>query len=150
MSDYPHLPDRDAVKGQAKRLRSSLEAEGNFISHSEALELVAHQYGFRDWNTLSASLGNRRSDPLQVGARISGTYLGQEFSGEVLGLKRLNDGQRYQITLDMDTPVDVVKFDSFSAYRKRIQTVIDRDGASFATTSDGAPHLRILGQVGAA
>ena len=42
-------------KQQAKRLRTSLAERGVEVTHSEALELVAHQYGARDWNTLSAS-----------------------------------------------------------------------------------------------
>jgi catechol 2,3-dioxygenase-like lactoylglutathione lyase family enzyme len=41
-------------KNQAKRLRTSLAERGVAITHSEALELVAHQYGARDWNTLAA------------------------------------------------------------------------------------------------
>ena len=42
-------------KQQAKRLRTSLAERGVEVTHSEALELVAHQYGARDWNTLAAA-----------------------------------------------------------------------------------------------
>jgi catechol 2,3-dioxygenase-like lactoylglutathione lyase family enzyme len=42
-------------KQQAKRLRTSLAERGTEVTHSEALELVAHQYGARDWNTLAAA-----------------------------------------------------------------------------------------------
>ena len=41
-------------KAMARRLRAELVARGLDVSHSEALELVAHQLGARDWNTLSA------------------------------------------------------------------------------------------------
>jgi catechol 2,3-dioxygenase-like lactoylglutathione lyase family enzyme len=41
-------------KSMARRLRADLAARDVFVSHSEALELVAHQYGARDWNTLAA------------------------------------------------------------------------------------------------
>jgi len=44
----------DIHKGMAKRLRADLATRDVTISHSEALELVAHQYGARDWNTLAA------------------------------------------------------------------------------------------------
>jgi len=44
----------DIHKGMAKRLRADLADRGLAVSHSEALELVAHQYGVRDWNTLAA------------------------------------------------------------------------------------------------
>lgn len=41
-------------KSMARRLRADLAAREVAVSHSEALELVAHQYGVRDWNTLAA------------------------------------------------------------------------------------------------
>jgi len=137
------LPALDALKAQARRLRKSLEAEGNFISHSEALELVAHQYGMRDWNTLHAAAGNRPAEPLALGAKVSGTYLGQAFTAQVIGLTRLNDGARYRLTLDLDEPVDVVTFESFSAWRKRVNGTVGRDGRSMSRTSDGQPHLAL-------
>lgn len=42
-------------KQMAKRLRADLAARDLSVSHSDALELVAHQYGVRDWNTLAAT-----------------------------------------------------------------------------------------------
>ncbi|MHA6289035.1 glyoxalase superfamily protein [Maricaulis sp. CAU 1757] len=140
----PHLPGLGQLKAQARRLRTTLESEGNFISHSEALELIASQFGYRDWNTLHAAVGNRQAAPLAVGNTVSGRYLGQAFTGEVLSLSRLGAGERYRITLDLDTPVDVVRFDSFSSFRRRIRATIGRDGRSDSRTSDGAPHL-VLG-----
>src|SRR5690242_1103197 len=44
----------DIHKQMAKRLRVDLAARDVALSHSEALEIVAHQYGARDWNTLAA------------------------------------------------------------------------------------------------
>ena len=41
-------------KSMARRLRDDLAGRGVVVSHSEALELVAHQYGARDWNTPAA------------------------------------------------------------------------------------------------
>ena len=55
------IPSIDVLKQQAKRLRAGLAEDGDFISHSESLELVAKQYGLRDWNTLFAAAGNRPS-----------------------------------------------------------------------------------------
>lgn len=43
-----------ALKGEAKRLRAAARAQGQELSHSAALEQVAHAHGFRDWNALSA------------------------------------------------------------------------------------------------
>ena len=42
------------AKAMAKSLRDSLAARSVKLSHSECLELVAKQFGFADWNTLSA------------------------------------------------------------------------------------------------
>jgi catechol 2,3-dioxygenase-like lactoylglutathione lyase family enzyme len=42
------------AKQMAKRLREDLATRDFSITHSEALELVAHQHGVRDWNTLVA------------------------------------------------------------------------------------------------
>lgn len=46
MSDYKQL---------AGRLRAALAMDGVEVSHSRALELVAAQHGYRDWNTLVAA-----------------------------------------------------------------------------------------------
>jgi hypothetical protein len=40
----------------ARRLRAALEARGLAATHSDTLEFVAAQLGFRDWNTTSATL----------------------------------------------------------------------------------------------
>ncbi|MCU9949761.1 VOC family protein [Pseudomonas sp. PDM13] len=46
----------EQAKLMAKRLRAQLAASNHDISHSAALELVAQQLGYRDWNTASAML----------------------------------------------------------------------------------------------
>ncbi|MFY0636807.1 glyoxalase superfamily protein [Maricaulis maris] len=135
---------RDALKAQAKRLRKALEAEGNFISHGEALELLAHQMGHRDWNTLSAKAGNRPDTPLAVGGRVSGHYLGQRFDADIIGLQSVSSGSGgWRVSLDLDAAVDVVKFDGFSNMRRRINGTVGRDGRSVARTSDGTPHVQL-------
>ncbi|WP_353937433.1 glyoxalase superfamily protein [Mesorhizobium liriopis] len=42
-------------KAMAKALRAALGQKNIALSHSEALELVASQFGVRDWNTLAAT-----------------------------------------------------------------------------------------------
>jgi hypothetical protein len=44
------------AKTMAKSLRDSLVARTVSLSHSTCLEIVARQFGFADWNTLSAKL----------------------------------------------------------------------------------------------
>jgi hypothetical protein len=42
------------AKAMAKSLRGALAARRVLLSHSACLEIVAKQFGFADWNTLSA------------------------------------------------------------------------------------------------
>lgn len=104
------LPALEGLKEQAKRLRAALEEQGQTITHSKALELIAAQHGFRDWNTLHASVGNRPAfNPYLLGSRVEGFYLGQPFVASVLGVQALGgDPERYRLTLHLDDPVDVV------------------------------------------
>lgn len=133
------IPPVDELKLQARRLRDDLRGRGVSLTHSEALEMLAHQHGVRDWNTLHAKAGNRMH--LRVGDRVEGRYLGQPFSAEIRGMILLGDGSNRRVTLQFDAPVDVVRFDSFSSYRQRLTGVIGWDGRSPRHTSDGQPQL---------
>ncbi|MEQ8403985.1 MAG: glyoxalase superfamily protein [Oceanicaulis sp.] len=135
--------DLQTLKAQAKRLRAALAADGDFVTHSESLELIARQHGHRDWNTLHAAVGERAPEPFAVGSTVSGRYLGQSFTAEILSMKKLAGGARYELTLDFEEPVDVVTFDSFSAYRQRVSGIVDARGVSDARTSDGRPHFEL-------
>lgn len=126
------------LKLQAKRLRTRLLGTGVQISHSQSLELIAQQNGVRDWNTLHAQIGNRPVPP-KVGDRVTGRYLGQPFAGLVRGMVQMGD--QFRITLHFDAPVDVVTFDSFSAFRQRVSGLINADGVSPRKTSNGEPQL---------
>ena len=139
------LPALDSLKDQARRLRQALAETGETITHSRALELIARQYGFRDWNTLHARLGNRPPfDPWRIGSRLQGHYLGQPFAGEVLGVQQLQgDPPRYRLTLHFDEPVDVVTFESFSAFRRRVHCTVDETGRTTERTSNGRPQVEL-------
>lgn len=142
------LPSLKTVKVQAKRLRAKLSTKHTAISHSESLELVAHQFGFDDWNTLHAAIGNRPpASPLNIGDNVKGRYLGQPFTAEVLSIKVIGqvkeNSNRFRLTLNLETPVDVVTFESFSSFRKRINCTIDRSGMSAERTSNGQPQMVI-------
>jgi len=141
------LPSLDELKGQARRLRTSLATAGNDITHSRSLELIAQQYGFADWNTLYAKVGNEPPKRAwAVGDRVSGSYLGKRFSGTVLALKAATSYPGYYtITVDFDEAVDVVDFESFSALRKRVTATIDEQGISPSKTSNGRPHMVLEG-----
>lgn len=132
---------RAQAKARAREIRAEHAARGQSLSHSHALELVAAELGYRDWNTASARLSNTPEVPLQVGERVAGRYLKQAFEGRVHAVRELAGGMGYEVTLHFDTPVDVVEFESFSNNRQRVTAMIDADGISWTKTSDGVPHL---------
>lgn len=132
----------ESLKDQARRLRASLADSGEPISHSRSLELVARQHGYRDWNTVHAAIGNRPAvPPVTLGGKASGRYLNQPFTARVIGVEARLEPGRWKVTLQLDEPVDVVTFDSFSAFRSRITATVDADGRTAEKTSNGLPHL---------
>nr|WP_295465567.1 glyoxalase superfamily protein [Mesorhizobium sp.] len=48
------------AKAMAKAMRETLAALGSEISHSQALEIVAKQFGEPTWNVLSAKIGQNQ------------------------------------------------------------------------------------------
>ena len=128
------------IKDQARRLRADLTKRGHDTTHSQALEMLAHQMGQRDWNTLAA-LAQRATAPapLTLGARIAGRYLGQDVAGTVLAIAAHAGLTR--LTIKLDEPVDVVRFDSFSSLRRRITVSLNDAGVTPQRTSDGQPHF---------
>lgn len=130
-------------KNQARRLRRAMADQGADIAHSAALELVARSHGQRDWNTLAA-LAKRetgRTLALAVDQKVRGTYLGQPFEGRVVSLAKMPSGELYRVTVKFDRPVDVVTFESFSAFRNRADAVVDAAGISPRRTSNGQPQM---------
>jgi len=133
------VPSADVLKSQAKRLRADLAAQGTALSHAATLEMVAHQWGARDWNTLSA----QAAAPAQgwmPGDRVQGRYLGHPFTG-VVKAARLSGSGMWSLTLRFDTAIDVVTSPLFSNMRRQINAVVDAQGVSPRKTSDGQPHL---------
>jgi hypothetical protein len=62
------------AKAMAKSLRGSLAARSVLLSHGECLEIIAKEFGFADWNTLSAKLDveSRTVAPEQVSCSFCG------------------------------------------------------------------------------
>ena len=136
--------DLDLLKQQARRLRDGLALAGNEIGHGQALELVARQNGYRDWNTLHAALGHAGPrPPAALGDHVEGHYLGQRFSAKVVGIEAQMTPGRWRMTFLFDKPVDVVTFDSFSAFRSRITVNLNANGRTTEKTSNGKPHLAL-------
>lgn len=129
------------AKAQAKSLRSTLAAQGTIVGHAKALELVAHQNGARDWNTLSAQLAKAAPPPFSLHQRVRGHYLRQAFTGEIIAITSSSSG--YSLSVRFDEPVDTVTFESFSNMRRVARGVVDDRGHSAEKTSNGMPHLII-------
>lgn len=135
-------PALEAYKSEARSLRQDRTGEGTPISRSDALERVARKHGARDWNTLSAQA--KKPVRLSPGMRVTGTYLGQPFTGTVKEVESWGTGgARLRVALQFDAPVDVVRFDSFSSYRQRVTAIVGPEGTSVGHTSDGTPHLQL-------
>ncbi len=143
MSYSLDTPSIQTLKSEARALREERAAAGTPIGHGQALEEVARNHGYRDWNTASATLPERVNIPVQVGQRVKGTYLSRPFAGLVVGMQLLADMQHYEVTVKFDHPVNVSKFASMVHNRQRVRATVGLDGVSMARTSDGEPHMRI-------
>lgn len=133
----------ETLKAEARALREEQADKGQAMSLAQALEATAKSHGYRDWNTVVGTLKAPPPAPVQVGQRVSGKYLKQDFSGSILGVRMLPGGKYSRITIQFDQPVDVVTFDSFSAFRQRVSATIDAYGRSPERTSDGQPHMQL-------
>lgn len=129
---------RVQARARARQIRSESATP---ISLSAALERVAHEMGFRDWNTASARLSNAPDFTWQVGERVSGQYLKRAFKGRIHAVRELHGQSGYQLTIQFDEPVDVVDWESFSSFRQRVTVRVSPEGITWARTSDGVPHM---------
>lgn len=143
MGQSPNLPSLEVLKDQARRLRDTLGRQGTAINHSKALELIAGQHGFRDWNTLMGVIGNKPpARSYNIGDQVIGHYLGQMFTGRIIAVQTLTSAHgRTRVTFDFDEAVDVITFDGWSAYRKRVTCTLDSEGRTVEKTSNGVPHM---------
>ena len=136
-------PSVQALKEQARRLRHAMSDSGTAITHAEALEAIARQYGHRDWNTASAVARTVHPPRWQIGQRIRGRYLAQSFTGRIKSASESLGGY-WRLTLVFDAPVDVVTSDKFSNLRRQVDCVINAQGVTAEKTSDGTPHMALF------
>jgi hypothetical protein len=145
MSAYSlDTPSIATLKAEARALREETVGSPRPMTHSAALEEVAHRHGYRDWNTARAALPERIPLPVQMGQRVKGTYLSQPFVGIVIGMNILPDMQHYEITVRFTHPVNVSRSELMGPmYRRRVRATVDVHGVTAARTSDGEPHMRV-------
>ena len=84
---------------------------------------------------------NRPEFKPELGMRVAGTYLKQPFRGEIIAARALAGGEAYEISIQFDEPVDVVTFDSFSAFRSRVTVRVSTEGETRERTGDGERHM---------
>lgn len=86
------------AKSMAKSLREALEQRDVKLTHSDCLELVANQFGLKDWNVLSARIDEDAGKPAADGdpfqfkraipiLRIFSVEKAKEFYVDFLGFK---------------------------------------------------------------
>lgn len=96
MSEALQLSDAKAI---AKRVNKYLTTQGFRLKHTQALELVAAAFGFRDFNTLSVALPERAAPAVADGNRPPARV----YSGEVIDFLRQLFTQNH-IDLDGKNP----------------------------------------------
>lgn len=63
MKEQSKVPTKEQIKKRAKFLRELLREKYNVeLSHSHALEVLAKVFGYKDWNTASALVGEASSE----------------------------------------------------------------------------------------
>jgi len=139
-----HNPNVANLKAEARRYRAAHEAQGRSLPHARALELVARQHGFSDWNTAAAKArAHPVPEKLIAGKQVEGRYLGHRFTARIIASTQLEDGHVF-LTLDLHEPIDVAESAWFAALRKRISGTVDEEGRSSALISSGVPQLEIV------
>ena len=123
-------------------MRRARASQGVEIRHADALEAVARSFGYRDWNGFHAALQNHGIAGWAVGGRVTGRYLSQPFRATIRSAEPLRPGW-VRLILDLDTPVDVVTFESFSNLRRQLRANVGPGGYTKECTSDGVPHLQL-------
>jgi len=136
-----YLPTVEQLKIQARALQKNLAPE-QVLSYAQSLEITAHRYGFKNWNVIAAKAPNSFDvKTITIGCVVAGQYLGQTFTGTVKTITTYGTQGHFKISLVLTEPLDVVKFDSFSSFRHRINGTVDARAISPQRTSDGTPHL---------
>ena len=137
MSFSLDTPSIQTLKSEARALRET----GSAQSHAAALEQVARNHGYRDWNTARAMLPEKTVVPFQVGGRVKGTYLDQPFTGTLIGVQMLGDMQHFTVTVQFDAPVNVTPDFMFANNRHRVVSTLGSDGVSTALRGNGNPQM---------
>lgn len=116
------------LKIQARRMRDHFAEKNIEISHAMALETLAKQYGYKDWNVLSATIKRQSSHKTwpELDDKVTGKYLGHNFTARVLKVQSSPVAHVRRYTFVFEEPIDVVASEHFSSFRKRINCFLDQ------------------------
>jgi hypothetical protein len=138
----------------AKALRRSLAIRGVAVSHGDCLEIVAQQFGLRDWNTLAARIAAAAvGDALRLPRDWSMTHqtdrryyrggLDPQEPGTVLIESRFGRGSGIDLTDDhFASLMQSVLADQFKGDRVKLTAHLrteDADAAALWMRVDGSP-----------
>ena len=125
------------AKAMAKSLRAALEAKNVPLSHSECLEIVAKQFGFAEWNMLSAKIG------LEVDARTpppEASSISLEPPVPVIGISSAESAKRFYL--------DFLRFTIDWGWRddddRPVYAQISRSGVTLHLSEHNAPGTILL------
>lgn len=90
----------EEAKQAAHGLRASLAAAGIVITHSGALEHVAHAAGHRDWNTMAAQLGHTRRSRGHSSADAAGPPAAPQLARAVPILRIFDEAKAREFYVD--------------------------------------------------
>lgn len=131
------------TKARAKRLRQYLASIGASLSHSQSLEAISHEEGYKDWNTYTACMHGQETPansdgpfpPVRVGESVTGNFRGSAFKGTVLGLEKTDGGPAqlgpvWRIKIQFDAPVELPAPEGLDLTRLRVRQMINGTGQS--------------------
>jgi hypothetical protein len=135
-------------KSMAKTLRAALAERNIAIAHSDALEIVARQFGLADWNTLSA-----RIDASAAPLRLPPGWFVSHPSPDIhrIGLDPMHQGVAVIETLPGAEPREDqtgVLMQSIAADVYRGQTIAFSADLQTEAAGSGTLWMRIDGQAG--
>lgn len=136
------------AKARAKRLRKYMDTKGQSISHSFALEAIAAEEGYRDWNTLAACadtvLTRSTGFPLQVGESVSGLYHETAFEGVLIGLEQTINKHVWRVKIQFKAPVSPTSLQNIGMTRRRITGSVNTAGVSVNLLGKEDEQLRLF------
>ena len=139
----PHDP-----KSLARNLRQALAGLRIDITHSDSLECVARQFGWRDWNTLAAQLNRsflRMPEGWYVGGSRSDDYMMGLDPAETCAVIRYRDDLGEQIPRNSDsgfgTLMQHFRADTYLSKRVQLRAQLKTE----AVTGSATMWLRVDG-----